>query len=188
MEYALDTSQWEDWKKEYKFGVVLIFPPDPLLSRVNDLRAKYDPKSQAFCDAHISLTVPLPRKLTDEYWRELEKTASAIEPFPVKYGPLKHYLPHPGVCLEIEPQDKLNDLRLALESATVFNGVPERKYPFSAHMTIAEFITEEQTLLLMDELETAAPKGTFYCTNVSYAVPDDNFHFTERLRLALGDH
>jgi hypothetical protein len=36
---------------------------------------------------------------------------SAIEPFSIHYGPLRHYLPHPGVCLTIEPQDKLNGLR-----------------------------------------------------------------------------
>jgi len=184
-EYTLDISQWQEWEKGYQFGVILIFPPEPLLTQVNVLRARYDPRSQATCDAHISLTVPLPRPISDSHWRELEAIVSAIESFPIQYGPLRHYLPHPGLCLAIEPQDKLNWLRMELERASVFSGAPERKYPFSAHMTIAEFITGEQTLSLMDELQTIAPVGSFICGSVVYAVPDSDFHFSERGRLTL---
>ncbi len=184
-EYTLDISQWQEWEKEYQFGVILIFPPEPLLTQVNVLRARYDPRSQATCDAHISLTVPLPRPISDSHWRELEAIVSAIGSFPIQYGPLRHYLPHPGLCLAIEPQDQLNWLRLEFERASVFTGAPERKYPFSAHMTIAEFITGEQTLSLMDELQTIAPMGSFTCGCVAYAVPDSDFHFSERGRLTL---
>jgi len=184
-EYTLDNSQWQEWEKEYQFGVILIFPPEPLLTKVNALRARYDPQSQATCDGHISLTVPLPQPVNDSHWRELEAIVSAIESFPIQYGPLRHYLPHPGVCLTIEPQDELNRLRMELERASVFSGAAERKYPFSAHMTIAEFITGEQTLSLMDELQTIAPMGSFICESVAYAVPDSDFHFIERGRLTL---
>src|SRR5262245_18388914 len=184
-EYTLDNSQWEEWEMEYQFGVILIFPPEPLLTQVNVLRTRYDSRSQAVCDAHISLTVPLPRPIGDSLWRELEAIVSAIVSFPIQYGPLRHYLPHPGICLTIEPQDKLNWLRVELESASVFTGAPERKFPFSAHMTIAEFLTVEQTLSLMDELQTTAPMGSFICESVAYAVPDSDFHFIERGRLTL---
>jgi 2'-5' RNA ligase len=184
-EYTLDISQWQEWEKEYQFGVILIFPPEPLLTQVNVLRTRYDTRSQAACDAHISLTVPLPRPINDSHWRELEAIASAIEPFPIQYRPLRHYLPHPGLCLAIEPQDKLNWLRMELEKASIYSGAPKRKYPFSAHMTIAEFITGEQTLSLMDELQTIAPMGSFICGSVVYAVPDSDFHFSERGRLTM---
>jgi 2'-5' RNA ligase len=183
--YEADITHWQDWQKAYKFGVLLIFPPDPPLAQVNALRARYDPQSQAVCDAHISLTVPLPRAMSESHWKELESIVSAIETFTIEYGPLINYPPHPGVCLAIKPQDQLDRLRTALEIASVFVGAPPRKYPFSAHMTIAEFISIEQTEKLMVELEDVAPKGVFTCTGVSYAVPDANFHFTERKRLAL---
>jgi hypothetical protein len=74
---------------------------------------------------------------------------------------------------------------MELERASVFSGAPERKYQFSAHLTIAEFITREQTLSLMDELQTIAPVGSFICESVVYAVPDSDFHFSERGRLTL---
>jgi 2'-5' RNA ligase len=183
--YAADNGQWETWQKEYRFGVLLIFPPDPPFAQVNALRTRYDPRSQSYCDAHISLTVPLPRALGEAEWRELGSVASGVEAFPVHYGPLKHYLPHPGVCLAIEPQAALDGLRARLEAASAFAGTPARRYPFSAHMTLAEFLTVEQTQSLMEELREVAPEGDFLCTHVSYAVPDGAFHFTERGRLEL---
>ena len=63
--YASDVSHWENWQKEYRYGVLLIFPPDPPLAQVNALRARYDPQSQATCEAHISLTVPLPSAMSE---------------------------------------------------------------------------------------------------------------------------
>ncbi|MFZ4657557.1 MAG: 2'-5' RNA ligase family protein [Caldilineaceae bacterium] len=185
-EYASNVSHWEKWQQEYRFGVLLIFPPEPLLTQVNTLRAQFDPQSQATCDAHISLTIPLPRPINDAQWRELESIAAASEPFAIQVGPLMNYLPHPGVCLSIAPQDSLNRLRIALESAFVFAGASVRHYPFSAHMTIAEFITIKQTEALMDELKDVAPVGRFVCNSVAHAVPDANFHFAARRQLALG--
>jgi 2'-5' RNA ligase len=183
--YATAISQWEAWQREYRFGVLLIYPPDPPLLQVNALRAKYDPRSQSACDAHISLTVPLPRPPTEAHWRELTTIASSILPITVRYGPLMNYLPHPGVCLAIEPQAELDRLRAALEAASAFAGAPARRHPFSAHMTIAEFISAEETSSLMAELKDVAPDGSFLCTAVSYAVPDSDLNFTERRRLEL---
>src|SRR5262245_36995434 len=182
-QYESTISHWEAWQQEYQFGVLLIYPPNPLLTQVNSLRATYDQQSQAICDAHISLTIPLPRPMSVAHWSELESLVAAIAPFPIRYGPLRHYLPYPGVCIAMEPQDILDDLRCKLESASVFTGASVRKYSFSAHMTIAEFISVEQTKALMDELVDVVPTGIFRCNGVSYAVPDAQFHFTERKRL-----
>jgi len=87
--------------------------------------------------------------------------------------------------LAIEPQDELDSLLAALETASVFEGALARRYPFSAHMTIAEFISVERTKELMYELQGLTPEGDFLCDSVSYAVPDGNFHFTERAKLEL---
>jgi len=176
---------WKPWQRAYRFGVILIFPPDPPMSEVNALRGKYDPVSQAACDAHISLTVPLPTAPSAADWRELETLTAGFASFNVRYGPLRYYLPAPGVCLAIEPQSEMDALRALLESASVFRPAPPRPYPFSAHMTIAELITVDRTHSLMAELEQTAPRGSFRCTHVSYAVPDARLHFTERGRLYL---
>lgn len=186
VEYATDTDHWEPWQHEYRFGVLLLFPPEPLRSTVNGLRRQYDPRSQAYCDAHISLTVPAVSPVTPARWAELGAVASEIEPFEITYGPLKHYLPHPGVCLDVAPGDAIDALRVALEAVPPFSEAPARRYPFSPHMTIAEFITADQTEILMRELSSVAPSGRFLCREVSYAVPDASFRFEERGRLELG--
>jgi len=183
--YVTDISRWEDWQKEYRYGVILIIPPDPPLTRVEALRRKYDPKGQAICGPHISVTVPFPRALSDANWYEIKSIVSGIKPFTIKYGPLMNFLPHPGVYLAIEPVTEMDNLRTVLEKAAAFKGAPPRKYPFLPHMTIAEFITEEETKELMVKLKDTAPVGSFFCTSVSYAVPDRYFHFTERGRLGL---
>jgi 2'-5' RNA ligase len=184
--YATTTSHWEGWQQAYRFGVLLIVPPEPVYTQVNRLRAIYDPRSQAICAAHISLTIPLPGPMTAAHWQELEAIAAGLLPFEIQYGPLRHYLPFPGVVLTIAPQDTLDRLRQSLEAATAYIGTPPRRYPFSAHMTIAEFITVDQTMALMEELVDAVPPGSFTCDGVSYAVPDGSFGFSERSRLVLG--
>ncbi|MBM3240985.1 2'-5' RNA ligase family protein [Candidatus Poribacteria bacterium] len=183
--YEADISHWEAWQKEYRFGVLLILPPEPLFTQMNTLRARYDPRSQSYCDAHISLTTPLPRPLSEAHWSELKSIASIIKPFTVRYGPLMNYLPYPGICVAIESQAELDRLRTMLETASVFAGAAVRKFPFSAHLTIAEFISVEVTEALMVELKDVAPSGSFRCNGVSYMAPDRSFHFTERRKLML---
>jgi len=184
-EYVADVSSWKPWQQEYRFGVILVVPPEPPLSRVNALRERYAWSQSGECDAHISLSVPLPRALTATDWRESETIAAGIEPFSIRYGPLMNYLPHPGVCLAIEPQDALDKLRIAVETASCFADAKPRRFPFSAHMTIAELISVEQTHEIMEELKTEAPEGTFLCTDLCYLVPDAGFRFVERGRLAM---
>jgi hypothetical protein len=56
---------------------------------------------------------------------------------------------------------------------------------YKSDVSHAEFISIEQTERFMVELEDVAPRGVFTCNGVSYVVPDTNFHFTGRKRLAL---
>jgi hypothetical protein len=185
IDYVDDVHHWDEGQRAYRYGVILILPPEPIFSQVNDLRVRYDPISQACCDAHISLTMPLPRAPTDAQWAEIEAVSSSMRPLILHYGPLMTYPPHPGVVLKIEPQGQLNLLRIGLEACSAFSGMTPRRYPFSAHMTIAEFITIERTDALMMELEGVVDCGSFRCDCVSHAVPDSSFHFLEHRRLSL---
>jgi hypothetical protein len=152
---------------------------------VNELRGRYDPKSQVGCDAHISLTVPIPRELTETDCQELQAICAEQRIFVIRYGPIRHYLPAPGVVYSIQPADTIDRLRVALESAACFQGARPRSYPFSPHMTIAEFITAARTEELTKELGDSLPQGEFACESVCLAVPDLSFHFEERRRFEL---
>lgn len=184
-EYVRDTSNWEDWKQEYQYGALYIFPPDEIRQNINQLRSKYDPKSQAICDAHISLTVPFARSLTESSWRKLEDQVGAIGSIELELGPIHQFPGVPGVVLLVEPADFIRDTVASLERGSVFEGAKERKYRFTPHMTIAEFISLEDSEKLCAELKDGIPNQTFTCERLSYAVPDESFHFSERKFLNL---
>ncbi len=53
-------------------------------------------------------------------------------------------------------------------------------------MTVAEFITLDETHELVAQLGETVPGGTFLCDRVTYAVPDASFHFEPVLEVPLG--
>src|SRR5687767_14882296 len=97
-EYVKDTSGWEEWQLEYRFGAFYIFPPTGVIEPVDGLRQTYDPKSASICQAHISLSEPLQAPLSVEQVQEIRTALSAIQPFDIQYGPVRRFPPHPGVC------------------------------------------------------------------------------------------
>ena len=44
-------------------------------------------------------------------------------------------------------------------------------------MTIAEFLSNEDSLTLCAELQTAVKGGTFLCDRLQFMVPDNSFRF-----------
>jgi 2'-5' RNA ligase len=112
----------------------------------------------------------------------------SIDPFCINYGPIVDKPTHPGVVLKISQQDDLKKLVENIESTSLFEGVVTRKYPFWAHMTIAEMLTMEQTYQIINELKDIPLTDLFRLTYLSYAVPDENFAFTERLKIKLGQY
>ncbi len=184
--YAAPTPSWEAWFTEYRFGALYVFPPEPLRSRVDALRSRYDPQAQAYCGAHISLTVPVPRPLTHGDIDEFTAVAKTLAPFTVAYGPPVAYPAVPGVVLRVEPAAEFIRLVERFEGCTAFAASRSRPYAFSPHMTLAEFITQERTEDILAELSPSEWSGTFRCGGVSYAVPDSAFCFTERLAWQFG--
>ena len=101
-------------------------------------------------------------------------------PLQIAYGPVHSFPGIPGVVLLIEPADTIRELVGNLESSATFRDAKQRSYRFTPHMTIAEYISMEETEQLVDELKDKVVSGRFLCSKLSYAVPDENFHFTER--------
>ena len=185
-EYVDDPSAWKEWQRASRYGVILLVPPEPFLSGVNALREQHDPWSAGICEAHVSLTVPLPGPLTETDWDALIEGGSSIEPFDVVVGAPISFPPHPGVCLSIEPAERFRTLVETLERTAPFDGAAPRPYPFTPHMTIAEKLSPDRTQPLIAELTGRAPEGVFRCAEVWLSVPDEEFRFTRRRALRLG--
>lgn len=182
-----DTSGWEEWMNEYKFGAFYIYPPEGVIEPIDKLREKHDPKSASICQAHISLSDTLTSPITDEQIKELENALASIDPFEIHYGPLRAFPPYPGVTLAITPEDKFVKLRQAIHSTSIFKDSSLTRKNRAPHMTIAEFgLTWEETEKLMEELGSNVPQGTFLCNKIDLAIPDKNFYFQRVLSFRFG--
>ena len=181
-----DTSHWEEWQRGYRYGAFYIFPPPGIIEPIDQLRRKYGPKSDSYCQAHISLSEPLSAPLTEEQVQELHNTLSSIEPFEMHYGPLRSFPPYPGVVYAITPEDAFMRLRSCIHETSVFKDQQLMREHIKPHMTIAEFITIERTHELLKELSGKFPEGTFLCSAIEYAIPNHDFYFERVLRLPLG--
>jgi len=53
-----DTSGWEDWQLEYRYGGIYLFPSEGIIEDVDRLREHHDPASHEICQAHVSLSEP----------------------------------------------------------------------------------------------------------------------------------
>jgi 2'-5' RNA ligase len=186
IEYVNDTSSWEDWQREYLHGAFYIFPPDEVIDRVDDLRERYDPRSAAICQAHISLTEPLARRLTAEDIVEVTQALRDVAPFVIRYGPLRTFGPHPGVVYAISPEEHVRALRSTIQATSLFARVDSQRDGVAPHMTIAEFISLERTEVLLAQLQGSVPVGEFICDQVEYALPDATFCFRRVLTIPLG--
>jgi len=181
-----DQSIPESWHDEYRFGAFYLFPPTHVATVVDGLRARHDPKSAAICGAHVSLSEPLVRPFTDEHSVEVRARLATVAPFEITYGPLTSFDPHPGVVFAITPENDFFALRGAVHSTSIFEGSEMKGARRVPHMTIAEFISLEETHDLLALLGDTVPGGTFLCDRVVLAVPDASFHFEPVLTIPLG--
>ena len=179
---------WEDWQKLYRFGTIVISPPDEVRKFVNAQREKYDPVSQACCEAHVSITQPLGRRLGSDEWHHVSNLLRRHESFEVRFGPVKSFLPYPCIWYEIQPSEKILNIRSALHQTGFFNLAMKHPETFIPHMTITEGLSGppvDQGLL--DQIAAEGATGTFLCESLSYIIPNQEFHFELASTLPLGE-
>ena len=178
---------WEPWQEEYRHGAFYLFPPPEIALVVNELRRRYDPRSAAICDAHVSLSEPLTAPLLDQQFDEILAVLSAVTAFPLTLGPLTQKGSHPGVALGLGPEEPFFALRDVVHSTSIFAGRELSRAQRPPHMTVAEFISHEEARGLLAELSTSDIGGTFHCDHLVYAVPDTTFHFAPVHTITLGN-
>jgi 2'-5' RNA ligase len=186
VDYVEETEGWEPWQLDYRYGALYVFPPAGVIEKVDRLRERHDPVSHAICQAHVSITEPVPRAMTDDDLDQMRSALSSIEPFEVSYSRPYAPTPHPGVVYRIEPQATFQRLRAALHSLPLFDGLAPRRQGVPAHMTIAEFLSVTESEALAQRLGGRAPQGSWSCRDVEYAVPDRGFTFRRVRVVPLG--
>ncbi len=186
VDYVTDTSAWEKWQRDYRFGLILIMPPDNVAAPINRLRCKYDPRTYAYCPAHITVSAPLGLEMTAERDAEICSILANIEPFTLYYDRPRASRERGGVAYPIRPRGPIDSLRAALHAASVFCRKPYYTRNIPPHMTIAEFVTIEQSWRILEEIDGVAPSGSFLCNKLEFIVPDINMHFNHVKSYPLG--
>jgi hypothetical protein len=184
--YSELANHWESWQQPYQFGAFYIFPSDEVRYYVDGLRQRHDPRSAAICTAHVSVSEPLPRAVTAEDLAEAATALKSVDPFRLSFSDLHSTTPYPGVVYAIEPADAVRALRDLLHSGSLFSDADLNGADISPHMTVAEFITVEESLALEAELTGHVLEDSWVCSDLVYAVPDDSFTFHVVTRLPLG--
>ncbi|MDE3000107.1 MAG: 2'-5' RNA ligase family protein [Gemmatimonadota bacterium] len=187
IKYVDDTSKWENWQRDYRLGVILILPPPDVSREIDILRVRYDPRSAAWCPAHITLSDPLSSEMSPSLAGEIRGVLSNVGPFKLHYDKLYASKRHAGVAYRITPREPVERLKDLLHGTSGFAGETHRRRDIAPHMTIAEFISIEESLRLCARLQDTAPAGFFLCDRLTYMVPDDGFRFQRRSTFPLGD-
>ena len=177
---------WEDWQRGYRLGVILVLPPPDVSRELDRLGARYDPRSAAWCPAHISLSDPLSREMSPEVAGEIRGVLSDVLPFNLHFDRLYASTRHAGVAYRIAPRAPVERLKELLHGTSAFADAAHRRRRIAPHMTIAEFISIEESLELCARLQDTAPTGSFMCDRLAYMVPDESFRFRKRLTFPLG--
>ena len=170
----------EAFRRAHRYGALVIWPPDELRASVNTLRQRYDPASQAICDAHITLTQPFVSEPSAGDLMAISDVVRGHLPLGIEYGPLGTFLPYPCVFLQVRPEGLLRDLQRALYGLGLFN----LSLPFSNpdeyvfHMSITDgYPDERQTAQILDALWGSEPTGEFVAQAVAWIKPDPGFRF-----------
>ena len=178
---------WEEWQKVYQHGTIVILPPDGVREIVNHQRDKYDPVSAAISEAHITITQPFLNPLSDTAWGNIQDILIRFPAFKIQYGPIKSFLPYPCIWYEIQPGDKVLDLRRALHQTGYFNLSLTHTDDFIPHMTITEGLSGPPVdKELLTKLQEQSSQGSFICHEAAYIKPDKSFWFGLEKRLPIG--
>lgn len=169
---------WPDWGKRFQPGLFIILPPLEVRSIIDAQREAYDPLSRSYIGAHITVSQPFLRTPTESEWDHCLKVVRAFQPFEIQYGPLKSFLPYPCIWYDVQPAERVLELRTTLHQTGLFNLEEGYIEDFIPHLTITEGLSgPEVTDELLDQLQSESQPGSFLCQQLVLAVPDQKFHF-----------
>lgn len=178
---------WEDWQKAYRFGTIVIWPPEEIRATVNAQRERYDPVSQSYCEAHITVTQPLVRSPSEGEWDQIYRVLGSFDTFKIEYGPLNSFLPYPCIWYEVQPIESVLQLREALHECGYFNLELRNTESFIPHLTITEGQSgPEVDAFLLSKLNDESRGGSFHCKELALIVPDESFNFFVDRTIRLG--
>ena len=174
---------WADWKRDYRYGALVIEPPQELAAVLDPIREQWDPVSAQMVGAHITITPPFREAPTavDE-----ARVATCIRRLPsmrLQLGKPRRFDGSSVIYLPVANADAILALRGALLDTGLFRLDMPHTSDFIPHLTISEFGARPEAAL-----RTVIPmvgETPFDATTVSWVVPNDRFQFAVHRTFAL---
>lgn len=192
----MSQSEWAEWQQQFRYGTFIIQPPDAVRSLLNPIRERYSPVASTYAETHITLTQPFLSPPTDNDIENLKSIVSTFEPITITYGPVQTWASGQIIYLAVQPADQLAAIREALHETKLFNLDLPYTDDFVPHITIQEGYSDGSTRDIIDPqngmanyelLKTTLQGGTFLCDQITWIVPDAQFHFSVSQQLSLGN-
>ena len=117
---------------------------------------------------------------------EISGILGRIDPFILYYDKLMASRDHAGVAYPITPHEPIDELKKGLDQAAIFQGKVCGRRDIPAHVTIAEFVTIEESWRICEEIQDSAPSASFLCDQLEFIVPDINMEFQRVKTYTLG--
>lgn len=170
----------------YRHGALAIWPPQAVRDDINKWRERLDPISHRYAEAHITLTQPFREPVNKNVIRRVREVLATEGPFEIEYGPLRSFLPSPVLWLDVQPSDRLLQLRRKLHAIGVFDLSLPHTDDFVPHMTVTEGLSGPPVDgELLRILEPKIANGSFTCSGIVFIRPNDGFRFGVEREIAL---
>jgi len=177
----------EGWEIPFLPGALVVIPPESVRSRVDRLRRTYDPASADRVTAHVTLAQPFRAQPGQAELDTVRAVLGRFEPFRLRFGPLRNFLPCPCIWFEVRPADRVRELRAALHATGLFNTDLPYTHDFVPHMSVTDGAPgPEETAQLFEQLRRRVRGGSFVVDHVTYTRPDWQLRFQTVEELPLG--
>lgn len=174
---------WSDWKGDYRYGALVIEPPEELTAVLDPIRARFDPVSASRVGAHITVTPPFVGAPNPADEARVGSVVRGMPPMRLQLGRPRRFDGSAVVYLPVEKPGAIVRLRELLLATGLFRLDLPHTTDFVPHLTISEFGTTPTAALTIAIPTPAA--SPFQVRAVAWVVPDKEFRFGVRRTFAL---
>jgi 2'-5' RNA ligase len=176
-------SGWPDWQRDYRYGVLVIEPPQELAAVLDPIRERFDPVSADRVGAHITVTPPLVDAPTPADEAQVGSVIRHIPSMSLQLGGPRQFGGSSVIYLPVVNAPDVMRLREALLATGLFRLDLPHTTDFVPHLTISEFgMTPEAAVRTVIP---APGRRAFQVKAIAWLVPNEEFKFTVRRSFAL---
>jgi 2'-5' RNA ligase len=174
---------WSAWKRDYRYGALVIEPPEELAAVLDPIRERFDPVSASRVGAHITVTPPFTGAPSPADEARVGSVVRGMPSMRLQLARPRQFGGSSVIYLPIEDAGAIVRLRDVLLATGMFRLDLPHTTDFVPHLTISEFGTTPAAAL--GAAIPAPGASAFFVREIAWVVPDEEFRFGVRRTFAL---